>query len=151
MCRWTAKRNDAARIPHALGIDQVDLVGNDMRWRQSRRSSRRRIVARAHLTPTDCDVHDNWPPPRFKPFLEMAAAGGLRGTLDAMARRQDIYRSPPGARTGVRAPRRLANETIEAYLRPLVRTEQRTRDFQRFLAAFDCTHNRGGRGRPCAN
>jgi pimeloyl-ACP methyl ester carboxylesterase len=25
-------------------------------------------------------------------------------------------------------------------LEPLVRTEQRTRDFQRFLAAFDCSH-----------
>jgi pimeloyl-ACP methyl ester carboxylesterase len=34
----------------------------------------------------------------------------------------------------------VTDETIEAYLRPLVRTEQRTRDLERFLAAFDCKH-----------
>src|SRR5213079_2235390 len=32
------------------------------------------------LTLTDCDTHDNWPPEAFKPFLAMAAGGGLRGT-----------------------------------------------------------------------
>jgi pimeloyl-ACP methyl ester carboxylesterase len=34
----------------------------------------------------------------------------------------------------------LADETIEAYLRPLVSSDQRVRDLQRFLAAFDCKH-----------
>ena len=46
------------------------------------------------LTLTDCDVHDNWPPAAFKPFLAMAAGGGLRGTLEAMLSSKDIYRSP---------------------------------------------------------
>ena len=36
----------------------------------------------------------------------------------------------------------MTDETIEMYLRPLVRTEQHTRDVQRFLAAFDNTHTR---------
>jgi len=70
----------------------------------------------------------------------MAAAGGLRGTLDAMLADKNIYRSPQALGPAYEHPERLANETIEAYLRPLVRTEQRTRDFQRFLAAFDCKH-----------
>ena len=34
----------------------------------------------------------------------------------------------------------MADETIETYLRPLVSSEQRTRDLQRFLGAFDCSH-----------
>ena len=34
----------------------------------------------------------------------------------------------------------MTDDSIEGYLRPLVRTEQRTRDFQRFLAAFDNVH-----------
>jgi pimeloyl-ACP methyl ester carboxylesterase len=34
----------------------------------------------------------------------------------------------------------VSDDTIEKYLRPLVRTEQRTRDLQRFLAAFDNRH-----------
>jgi pimeloyl-ACP methyl ester carboxylesterase len=37
-------------------------------------------------------------------------------------------------------PEQLADETIETYLRPLVSSEQRTRDLQRFLAVFDCKH-----------
>jgi len=32
------------------------------------------------------------------------------------------------------------DETIEQYLRPFVRNEQRTRDLQRFLGAFDNKH-----------
>ena len=37
-------------------------------------------------------------------------------------------------------PERVTDDSIEIYLRPLVRTEQRLRDFQRFLAAFDNKH-----------
>src|SRR4030095_7444181 len=37
-------------------------------------------------------------------------------------------------------PDRVTDEAIETELRPLVSTEQRTRDFQRSLAAFDCKH-----------
>jgi pimeloyl-ACP methyl ester carboxylesterase len=33
---------------------------------------------------------------------------------------------------------RVADETIEAYLRPHVGSSQRIRDLERFLAAFDC-------------
>jgi hypothetical protein len=43
---------------------------------------------------TDCDMHDNWPPDAFKPFVEMVKAGGLRDTLNAMPNDKMIYRSP---------------------------------------------------------
>ena len=45
------------------------------------------------LTLTDCDAHDNWPPEAFKPFLAMAAAGGLADTLNAMLADKSIFRS----------------------------------------------------------
>lgn len=124
----------------ALGIDQVDLVGNDSGGGIAQ------IFAATHpqrvrsLTLTDCDAQDNWPPDAFKPFLEMAAAGGLRGTLDAMLADKSVYRS--ALAPAYEHPDRLGDESIETYLRPLVRTEQRTRDFQRFLAAFDNKHTR---------
>ena len=70
----------------------------------------------------------------------MAAAGGLRGTLDAMLADKSIYRSAQALGPAYEHPDRVTDETIETYLRPLVRTEQRTRDFQRFLAAFDSKH-----------
>jgi len=124
----------------ALKIDQVDLVGNDSGGGIAQ------IFAALHpervrsLTLTDCDTHDNWPPEAFKPFLAMAAAGGLGGTLDAMLSDKSVYRSPQALGPAYEHPERLSDDSIETYLRPLVRSEQCTRDLQRFLAAFDNKH-----------
>jgi pimeloyl-ACP methyl ester carboxylesterase len=121
----------------ALNITQVDLVGNDSGGGIAQ------IFAASHperlrsLTLTDCDTHDNWPPEAFKPFLAMAAAGGLRGALEGMLADKSVYRSPQALGPAYEHPERLSDESIDNYLRPLVRTEQRTRDLQRFLAAFD--------------
>jgi pimeloyl-ACP methyl ester carboxylesterase len=126
----------------ALHIDHVDLVGNDSGGGIAQ------IFAATHpervrsLTLTDCDTHDNWPPEAFKPFLAMAAAGGLRGTLDAMLSDTGIYRSPQALGPAYEYPERVSDDSIEQYLRPFVRNEQRTRDLQRFLAAFDNAHTR---------
>jgi pimeloyl-ACP methyl ester carboxylesterase len=124
----------------ALHIDQVDLVGNDSGGGIAQ------IFAASHpervrsLTLTNCDAHDNWPPEAFKPFLAMAAGGGLRGTLDALLSDKRIYRSPQALGPAYEHPEELSDETIDKYLRPFVRSEQRTRDLERFLAAFDNRH-----------
>jgi len=124
----------------ALGIDQVDLVGNDSGGGIAQ------IFAAAHparvrsLVLTDCDVHDNWPPEAFKPFLEMAAAGGLRGALEAMLADKAVYRSAGALGPAYERPELVSDAVIEGYLRPLVRSEARLQDFARFLAAFDCRH-----------
>jgi pimeloyl-ACP methyl ester carboxylesterase len=86
--------------------------------------------------------HDNWPPEAFKPFVEMVKAGGLRDTLNAMLADKAIFRSPGALGAGYERPEGVTDEDIESYLRPLVRTEQRTRDVQRFVAAFDNKHTR---------
>jgi pimeloyl-ACP methyl ester carboxylesterase len=126
----------------ALKIDRVDLVGNDSgggiaqifaAWHPERVRS---------LTLTNCDAHDNWPPEGFKPFLAMAANGELGGTLTAMLADKNLYRSPQALGPAYEHPERVSDETIDTYLRPLVQTEQRTRDLQRFLAAFDNRHTR---------
>ena len=124
----------------ALHVDRVDLVGNDSGGGIAQIFAATYPERVRSLTLTDCDTHDNWPPEAFKPFLTMAANGGLRGTLDAMLADKNVYRSPQALGPAYEHPERLRDESIETYLRPLVRTEQRTRDFQRFLAAFDNKH-----------
>src|SRR5713226_7996237 len=124
----------------ALNIDQVDLVGNDSGGGISQIFAALYPERVRSLTLTDCDTHDNWPPEAFKPFLAMAAASGLRGTLDAMLSDKTAYRSPQALGPAYEHPEQLSDDSIEKYLRPLVRTEQRTRDLQRFLAAFDNQH-----------
>src|SRR6266705_2565334 len=121
----------------ALSIDQVDLVGNDSGGGIAQIFAALQPERLRSLTLTNCDAHDNWPPAAFKPFLAMAAAGGLRGALEAMLADKSLYRSPQALGPAYEHPERLSDESIETYLRPLVRTEQRLRDFQRFLAAFD--------------
>ncbi len=124
----------------ALKIDQVDLVGNDSGGGIAQIFSALYPERVRSLTLTDCDTHDNWPPEAFKPFLAMAAGGGLRGTLDAMLADKSVYRSAQALGPAYEHPELVSDDTIEQYLRPFVRSEQRTRDLQRFLAAFDNKH-----------
>jgi pimeloyl-ACP methyl ester carboxylesterase len=123
-----------------LRIEQVDLVGNDSGGGIAQIFAALNPERVRTLTLTNCDAHDNWPPDAFKPFLAMAAAGGLRDTLNAMLSDKSIYRSPGALGPAYERPEDVTNDDIETYLRPFVRTEQRTRDFQRFLGAFDPRH-----------
>jgi pimeloyl-ACP methyl ester carboxylesterase len=123
-----------------LNIDQVDVVGNDSGGGIAQIFAALYPQRVRSLALTDCDAHDNWPPEAFKPFLAMAAAGGLRRTLDAMLSDKHIYRSPQALGPAYEHPEQLSDDSIEKYLRPFVRSEQRTRDLQRFLAAFDNKH-----------
>ncbi len=126
----------------ALGIDRVDLVGNDSGGGIAQIFSALYPQRVRTLTLTNCDAHDNWPPDAFKPFLDMAAGGGLPATLAAMLADKSIYRSPQALGPAYEHPEAVSDDAIDAYLRPLLQSEQRTRDFQRFLAAFDNAHTR---------
>ena len=136
----TANAEMLKQFLDALHIDQVDLVGNDSGGGIAQIFAALYPERVRSLTLTDCDTHDNWPPETFRPFLEMAAAGGLRGTLETMLSDKTVYRSPQALGPAYEHPDELSDDTIEKYLRPLVSTEQRTRDLQRFLAAFDNKH-----------
>jgi pimeloyl-ACP methyl ester carboxylesterase len=136
----TANANMLREFLDALKIDQVDLVGNDSGGGIAQ------IFAALHpervrsLTLTNCDTHDNWPPDAFKPFLAMADAGGLAGTLRAMLSDKNVYRSRQALGPAYEHPEQVSDETIERYLRPLVRDQRRTENFRRFLARFDNQH-----------
>jgi pimeloyl-ACP methyl ester carboxylesterase len=122
----------------ALRLDRVDLVGNDSGGGIALIFAARHPEQVRSLTLTDCDAHDNWPPEAFKPFLAMAASGGLPGALDTMLTNKAFYRSAEALGPAYERPDRVTDETIETYLRPHLVSAQRTRDLERFLAAFDC-------------
>jgi pimeloyl-ACP methyl ester carboxylesterase len=138
----TANAEMLKQFLDALHIDEVDLVGNDSGGGICQIFAASYPERIRSMTLTNCDTHDNWPPEAFKPFLAMAANGGLRKTLDAMLADKNIYRSPDALGPAYEHPDKVSDDTIEAYLRPLVRSEQRTSDVQRFLAAFDNKHTR---------
>src|ERR1700704_1785827 len=90
----TANAKMLKEVLDALKIDRVDLVGNDSGGGIAQIFAARNPERIRTLTLTNCDTHDNWPPEAFQPFLDMAAAGGLGATLDAMLADKAVYRSP---------------------------------------------------------
>ena len=136
----TANAKMIREVLDALEIDQVDLVGNDSGGGIAQIFAARNPERVRTLTLTNCDTHDNWPPEAFKPFVEMVAAGGLRDTLNTMLADKAIYRSPVALGPAYECAEKVSDNDIEIYLRPLVRNEQRTRDLERFVGAFDNKH-----------
>jgi pimeloyl-ACP methyl ester carboxylesterase len=135
----TANAKMLKEMLDVLKIDQVDLVGNDSGGGIAQIFAALNPQRVRTLTLTNCDTHDNWPPEAFKPFVDMVKAGGLRATMLAD---KTIFRSPGALGLAYERPEIVTDEDIETYLRPLVRTEQRTRDLQRFVVAFDNKHTR---------
>src|SRR6201984_598941 len=138
----TANALMIVEVLDALQIDQVDIVGNDSGGGIAQIFAALNPDRVRTLTLTNCDTHDNWPPEAFKPFMDMVKGGGLRDTLNAMLADKTIFRSSGALGPAYERPETVTDEDIETYLRPLVRSEQRTRDLQRFVVAFDNKHTR---------
>jgi pimeloyl-ACP methyl ester carboxylesterase len=126
-----------AQFIDALGLDAVDLVGNDGGGAICQ------MYAVAHpgrvrsLTLTNCDAHDNWPPQAFEGFVRMCAAGGLQGALQAMVADKAVYRSPGALGPCYEDPSTVTDETIDIYLQPHLKSAARLAELERFVAAFD--------------
>jgi pimeloyl-ACP methyl ester carboxylesterase len=136
----TANAQMLAEFLDALKIDQVDLVGNDSGGGICQIFAARHPERIRSLVLTNCDVHDNWPPEAFKPFVSMVAGGGLPQTLNAMLADKSVYRSAQALGPAYQRPEAVSDDTIETYLRPHLRSPQRTHDLERFVNAFDCRH-----------
>ncbi|GLQ97233.1 alpha/beta fold hydrolase [Dyella mobilis] len=136
----TANAHALAQFLDALGVDKVDLVGNDSGGGICQIFAALYPQRIRTLVLTNCDTHDNWPPEPFKPFVSMVAAGGLSGTLQAMLADKAIYRSPQALGPAYEHPEAVSDDTIETYLRPFLRSPERLHDIERFINAFDNRH-----------
>jgi pimeloyl-ACP methyl ester carboxylesterase len=136
----TANAHMLAQFLDALKVDQVDLVGNDSGGGICQIFAALYPKRVRTLVLTNCDVHDNWPPEAFKGFVDMVAGGGLAGTLTAMLADKSVYRSPQALALAYEHPEAVSDDTIEIYLRPHLRSPQRTHDLERFVNEFDCRH-----------
>ena len=136
----TANAHMLAEFLDMLGIDQVDLIGNDSGGGICQIFAALYPSRLRSLVLSNCDAHDNWPPDAFKPFVDMVAAGGLEDTLKAMLEDKAVYRSEQALGPAYEHPERVSDDTIETYLRPFLASAQRTRDLERFVNAFDCRH-----------
>src|SRR5205085_10806007 len=90
------------------------------------------------LTLTNCDVHDNWPPPAVLPIVEAARSGALADAVRAMLADPAVARSPAGLGVGYADPSVLTDEVVRVYLEPLVAPPERAENMRRYWLSFDC-------------
>jgi pimeloyl-ACP methyl ester carboxylesterase len=94
----------------ALGLDQVDVVGNDSGGGIAQ------IFAALHperirsLTLTNCDVHDNWPPEAFQPTIDAVRSGALGEGAPRLLADVELGREAVGV--GYEHPELLSEETV---------------------------------------
>ena len=134
----TANAHMLAQFLDALGIERVDLVGNDSGGGICQIFAALYPQRLRSLTLTNCDAHDNWPPEAFQGFVSMVAAGGLPETLRAMWNDHDVWRN--ALAPAYERPVDVSDETIATYLRPFIESSGRLRALERFVNAFDCRH-----------
>jgi pimeloyl-ACP methyl ester carboxylesterase len=103
-----------------LGLERVDVVANDTGGAVAQVFAARFPHRIRTLTLTNCDVHDNFPPEQFRPFVALAEAGELGPMVAAMAGDLAVARSDVGFAQGYERPDQLSDELLASYLGPFV-------------------------------
>jgi pimeloyl-ACP methyl ester carboxylesterase len=117
----------------ALDLDQVDLVANDSGGAIAQIFAAHHPERLRSFTLTNCDVHDNYPPPALAPLRAAAAAGGFSARWQEF--RDNIALLRPGYSPGYEDIDRVSDETLRTYAGPLFSSQQRARDLERWLTA----------------
>jgi pimeloyl-ACP methyl ester carboxylesterase len=117
-----------AAFCEALGLDRFDLVGNDSGGGIAQIFATRYEHRLRSLTLTNCDTHDNCPPPALQPLMDAVSQGRLAELGAAMLAVPDFARGTLGI--GYQFPERLSEETIHTYLEPVFGTPERERRFE---------------------
>lgn len=116
-----------------LGFGQVDLVANDTGGAVAQVFAARHPERIRTLTLTNCDVHDNFPPESFKPFVALAEAGEFGPMVAAMAGDPALARSESGFGMVYAHPDEVSDEVLASYLGPFV--PDQGRGLERVLTA----------------
>ena len=115
----------------ALGLEQVDLVANDSGGGIAQIFAAQHPNRIRSLTLTNCDVHDNWPPPAFARTREAVMAGRLPEIGKQLLGNIDFARN--AFAMGYEHPERLTPEDFKAYVGPLFESTEAMRNFERWF------------------
>jgi pimeloyl-ACP methyl ester carboxylesterase len=115
-----------------LGIDAVDLVGNDTGGAVCQIFAVRHTDRTRTLTLTNSDAHDNLPPEAFKAGKELAEQGGLAPVIAGLGADPASARGEGGMTLGYENPERLSDDDVRAYL-GVFADVGRAREVERFV------------------
>lgn len=140
---FAAQARMIAEVMDALGIETIDLVGNDSGGAIAQIFAANHPERLRSLTITNADVHDGWPPPQVLPIIERARNHTLAQVFEPLlanpnAARERFAQGGSGPLFRSYAdPAVLTNDVIRLYLEPLLSSEQRIRAFERYWLGFD--------------
>jgi len=140
---FSAQATMLREVLDALGIERIDLVGNDSGGAIAQIFAARHPDRLTSLVLTNCDVHDGWPPPQVLPLIERARAGTLASIFEPLLTRPDLARErfargePVPLFRSYADPSVLTDDVIRLYLQPLLASPQRIDAFQRYWLGFD--------------
>jgi len=121
----------------ALGIAEVDLVGNDSGGGIAQIPATCAPSRIRSLTLTNCDTHDNWPPAAFMPIVQLGKAGKFGDALAGLLGGPAAARSPAGLGVAFEFPEKLGEDVIAVYLQPLTATAERKAQISQYVAVQD--------------
>ncbi|HKU43467.1 MAG TPA: alpha/beta fold hydrolase, partial [Polyangiales bacterium] len=116
----------------ALDIEQVDLIGNDSGGGIAQIFAARHPERIRSLTLTNCDTHDNWPPPAFDATRAAIARGRLKSMVRTML--ADLGFACTSFGSAYEHPERLDAETVREYIGPLA-SDEALAHLERWFAA----------------
>jgi len=123
------------QLVDALDLRQVDLVANDSGGAIAQIFAARHPERVRSLALTNCDVHDGWPPPAFVPTVQAVLAAGFRAVAGPLS---DPAVAREALGVGFEHPERLSDATLRGFLDPLLASDERVKNLERFFAAMDC-------------
>jgi pimeloyl-ACP methyl ester carboxylesterase len=115
-----------------LGLQHVDLVGNDSGASISQVFAARYPSRLRSLTITNCEVHDLWPNAMLKAvfdqFADPSIVMGMKTMVDAPAVARQAFASV------YEDPERIPDEAFKTYFEPLLSSDARSEAMRRFLS-----------------
>ena len=123
----------------ALGISSVDLVGSDSGGAVAQIFVARYPKRVRTLLLTNCDVHEDSPPPALRPVIDASRAGKFADdVLAPQLKDKGIARLTTGlGGCCYTDPAHLTDEAIECYLAPLVSSPRRKAQFHAYCVALE--------------
>jgi pimeloyl-ACP methyl ester carboxylesterase len=121
-----------------LGVSTFDLIGNDSGGAIAQLVAVRAPERLRSLVLTNCDVHDNWPPPAFMPAVMLARAGKLADAMCEMLSNLGLARSDLGLGTAYENPEHITPELLNTYLAPIAQNARRRTLLNQYVAAMEC-------------
>lgn len=121
-----------------LAISSVDLVANDSGGTIAQLLAVQHPARVRTMLLTNCDVHENCPPPQMRNSINAAKAGTYDPKMQRHLDDRVYARSEKGIiGSAYMNPANVTDEAIEYYFKPLVSSPLRKSQLNRYLASLD--------------